>query len=165
MIRNWHPFDVVDLQPSSSKLQPSNEAIGVDWCVRPSRFLTFVGRRRRRGEGGGCRDIRAGYERVLQEVQNVIFDIPKSFQLIKAPAPSGFKRPRQPERLLEVAPSRYISAKRVGWATLGKHRASGVIWIEFNIRSLFKISSTSLESRRRSCSWMLKIMIVRDLVG
>lgn len=78
MIRNWHPFDVVDLQPSSSKLQPSNEAIGVDWCVRPSRFLTFVGRRRRRGEG---------YERVLQEVQNVIFDIPKSFQLIKAPLP------------------------------------------------------------------------------
>lgn len=87
MIRNWHPFDVVDLQPSSSKLQPSNEAIGVDWCVRPSRFLTFVGRRRRRGEGGGYRDIRAGYERVLQEVQNVIFDIPKSFQLIKAPLP------------------------------------------------------------------------------
>lgn len=145
-------------------------------CNRVTKRLVSIGvsdrvdfslswRRRRRGEGGGCRDIRAGYERVLQEVQNVIFDIPKSFQLIKAPAPSGFKRPRQPERLLEVAPSRYISAKRVGWATLGKHRASGVIWIEFNIRSLFKISSTSLESRRRSCSWMLKIMIVRDLVG
>lgn len=113
--------------------------------------------------GGGCRDIRAGYERVLQEVQNVIFDIPKSFQLIKAPPP--VLNVPGPERLLEVAPSRYISAKRVGWATLGKHRASGVIWIEFNIRSLFKISSTSLESRRRSCSSMLKIMIVRDLVG
>lgn len=40
----------------------------------------------RGGEGvRGGRDILAGdMERVLQEVQNVIFDIPKSFQLIKA---------------------------------------------------------------------------------
>ena len=57
---------------------PINEA-GVD--------SLFRGEQEVRG-GEGCRDIRAGIW-VSQEVQNVIFDIPKSFQLIKAPSLPG----------------------------------------------------------------------------
>lgn len=95
----WFEIGIRRCRQPSLRSRPINEADPAE------SILPFEKNRVR--EGGG--DIRTGYERVLQEVQNVIFDIPKSFQLIKAPSlPVNVPRPK---RLLEVAPSRYISAK------------------------------------------------------